>query len=101
MIDVKISENTWYEATASRGKPRPPLSGQIDAEVCVIGGGLAGLTTALELARRGVSAVLLEARQIAWGASGRNGGFVSNGFAWSADDIAARVGLDAARGLYQ
>jgi gamma-glutamylputrescine oxidase len=71
-----------------------------EADVCVIGGGLAGLTTALELARRGKSVALLEARRIAWGASGRNGGFVSSGFAWSVDQIAGRVGKDAARGLF-
>jgi gamma-glutamylputrescine oxidase len=67
----------------------------------VIGGGLAGLTAALELARRGTSVVLLEAKRIAWGASGRNGGFVSNGFAEGMGNVAARVGLPAAQALYQ
>ncbi len=67
----------------------------------MVGGGLAGLTTALELARRGVSVALLEGRRIAWGASGRNGGFVSNGFALGEGPIAARVGLTAAQGLYR
>ena len=101
MIDANYSERTWYEDTANRGAERPPLKGRIEAEVCVIGGGLAGLTTVLELARRGVSAVLLEARRIAWGASGRNGGFVSNGFALGMDGIAARVGIDGAKSLFQ
>ncbi|WP_373503286.1 NAD(P)/FAD-dependent oxidoreductase [Aestuariivirga sp.] len=101
MIDANYSEQTWYEATADRGAPRPSVSGKIEAQVCVVGGGLAGLTTALELARRGVSVVLLEAKRIAWGASGRNGGFVSNGFAEGMDNVAARVGLDAAKALYQ
>ena len=101
MIDANYSEQTWYEATADRGAPRPSVSGRIEAQVCVVGGGLAGLTTALELARRGVSVALLEAKRIAWGASGRNGGFVSNGFAEGMDNVAARVGLDAAKALYQ
>ncbi len=100
MIDANYSERTWYEATADRGLAHPTLSGKIEAQVCVVGGGLAGLTTALELARRGISVALLEAKRMAWGASGRNGGFVSNGFAWGADEIAGKVGLDAARGLY-
>ena len=67
----------------------------------MIGGGLAGLTTALELARRGVSVVLLEGKRLAWGASGRNGGFVSNGFSEGMNRIAARVGREGASALYQ
>ena len=70
------------------------------ADVCVIGGGLAGLTTALELSRRKKKVVLLEAKQLAWGASGRNGGFVSNGFAEGIENVQKRVGLEAARALY-
>lgn len=101
MDDAKSFERTWYEATADRGPPRPAMSARIEADSCIIGGGLAGLTTALELARRGGSVVLLEARRIAWGASGRNGGFVSNGFAEGMGAVAARVGLEAAQALYQ
>lgn len=91
---------TWYEATTIRGEMRQPLRGQAKADVCVIGGGLAGLTTALELSRRKKKVVLLEARQLAWGASGRNGGFVSNGFAEGIQNVQKRVGLEAARALY-
>ena len=101
MQQTDTSERTWYEATAHRGPPLPKLEGRQESDVCVIGGGLAGLTTALELARRGVTVVLLEARRIAWGASGRNGGFVSNGFAEGMDTVAARVGLPAAQALYR
>jgi gamma-glutamylputrescine oxidase len=101
MIGGGHAEETWYEATAARGAARAPLRGERQAEVCVIGGGLAGLTTTLELARAGVPVILLEARRIAWGASGRNGGFVSNGFAQSMSEVAARVGPEAARALYQ
>src|SRR5206468_5625644 len=93
------SGNTWYEATAVRGSGYSPLKGETEADVCVIGGGLAGLTTAVELARRKQRVVLLEANRLAWGASGRNGGFVSNGFAEGLDEIAGRVGKEAARAL--
>ena len=101
MIGIKTSDLTWYEATANRGPERAALAGPEQAETCVIGGGLAGLTTALELARRGVAVVLLEARRMAWAASGRNGGFVSNGFAEGMQAVAARVGVEAAQALYQ
>ena len=71
------------------------------AEVCIVGGGLAGLNAALELARAGRTVAVLEARRVAWGASGRNGGFVSP--AWSAGHnlIAARAGPDAAKSLHR
>ena len=101
MIDAKSTDMTWYEATASRGAARSPLKGLVEADTCVTGGGLAGLTTALELARRGGSVALLEAKRVAWGASGRNGGFVSNGFAEGMENVAARVGVEAAKALYQ
>jgi gamma-glutamylputrescine oxidase len=91
---------TWYEATAARGAPRPTLRQDAEADVCVIGGGLAGIAAAHELSRRGKSVILIEAKRLAWGASGRNGGFVSDGFALGATELAAQVGLEDARSLY-
>jgi gamma-glutamylputrescine oxidase len=78
--ELSVIENSFYEADVQRPAPRPPLSGSSSADVCVIGGGLAGLSAALELAERGFSVVLLEAQRIGWGASGRNGGQVLPGF---------------------
>ena len=92
---------TWYEATARRDPLSAVARGAVSCDVCVAGGGLAGLTLARELALAGKSVVLLEAKRIASGASGRNGGFVSAGFALGAKEIAAMVGLDAARALYK
>src|SRR3977135_38981 len=77
-----------------------PLTFDLDVDVCVVGGGMAGLTTARELARRGWSVALLESRRIAWNASGRNDGFVLPGFAQSMDKIVSRVGLDHAKALW-
>jgi gamma-glutamylputrescine oxidase len=91
---------TWYAATMVGAPLRPPLGAEVDAEVCVIGGGLAGLTVARELARSGWSVVLLEAGRIAAQASGRSAGFVLPGFAASPDSIIARVGFDRAKDLW-
>jgi gamma-glutamylputrescine oxidase len=91
--------DTYYARTANLAPPRPPLEGEIETEVCIIGGGLAGLNTALSLGERGVKSVVLEARKVSWGASGRNGGFVGPGFSEDMDAIARRLGLDRARRL--
>jgi gamma-glutamylputrescine oxidase len=91
---------TWYAATMVAAPERPVLSHNLDVDVCVIGGGLAGLTVARELARRGWSVAVLEAKRIAAGASGRNAGFVSPGFAERIDAIVERVSLPRARELW-
>jgi gamma-glutamylputrescine oxidase len=95
------THETWYEATVERGEALPPLKGTVEADVCVVGGGLAGLTTALELQRRGKRAILLEANRVASGASGLNGGFVFNGFARGIDEVVTIAGLDIAQALYR
>ena len=92
--------DSYYARTAKAGEIRPPLDGVIEAEVCVVGGGLAGLSTALGLAERGASVVLLEAHRIAWGASGRNGGFVAAGFSQSLHALERRLGRDHAQRLH-
>ena len=79
--DPKAYGSSWYAATMVASPPRGRLAVEPDVDVCVIGGGLAGLTVAREVARRGWSVVVLEAHRIAWNASGRNAGFVLPGFA--------------------
>ncbi|WP_419901756.1 NAD(P)/FAD-dependent oxidoreductase [Kiloniella sp.] len=71
-----------------------------EADVCIIGGGLAGLSCAFELLNKGKSVVILESQKIAWGASGRNGGFVSPGFAGGQEIVEKRLGLDAAKQVF-
>jgi gamma-glutamylputrescine oxidase len=90
----------WYTATMVPAPERGPLTFDLDVDVCVVGAGLAGLTTAREIARRGWSVAVLETRRIAWNASGRNDGFVLPGFAESMDKIVSRVGMDHAKALW-
>jgi glycine/D-amino acid oxidase-like deaminating enzyme len=92
---------TYYRPGAAADAARAPLSGRVEADVCVVGGGLAGLTTALELARGGCTVCVLEAERIGWGASGRNGGFVSPGYSAGYQTIARQVGADDAKSLHR
>jgi gamma-glutamylputrescine oxidase len=91
---------TWYTATMVSAPARAPLTYDLDVDVCVIGAGLAGLTTAREIARRGWSVAVLERARVAWNASGRNDGFVLPGFASSMDRVISRVGLEHAKALW-
>lgn len=95
--ELGLTENSYYEASTGRPLPSPALAGSVTADVCVVGGGYAGLSAALELGERGYRVVLLEARQIGWGASGRNGGQVIVGFAAEAALEAQLPAADARR----
>ena len=70
---------SYYAATAHPAPPRAPLAGDTSADVCVVGAGYTGLSTALHLAKRGRSVVVVEANRVGWGASGRNGGQLHSG----------------------
>ena len=92
---------SYYRATVPEPAARPAASGTIEARVCVVGAGFAGLNTALGLAERGVGdVVLLESQRIAHGASGRNGGFVFGGFSRGEAALLRELGPDRARRLY-
>lgn len=92
--------DTYYSRTLTDRTERPALSGDITCDTVVIGGGLAGLTTALQLSRGGQKVVVLEAKSIGFGASGRNGGFVSAGYATDVEQISGIAGREAAHRLY-
>ncbi|HMB57452.1 MAG TPA: FAD-binding oxidoreductase [Arenimonas sp.] len=96
-----MESSNYYRTTAATDVSFPALSGKRTAKVCVIGGGFAGLNTALGLAERGVrDVVVLEAQQIAFGASGRNGGFVFAGFSRGPESLLKDLGAQRARNLY-
>ena len=84
---------TLWHATAAALPGFVALTGPVEADLLVIGGGFAGLSTALHAAEAGLAVVLVEAERIAWGASGRNAGFVVPNFAKvDPDDIRASLG---------
>lgn len=92
---------SYYAATATLYSRFPTLEGAHQADLCVIGAGFTGLATAYYAARRGLSVIVLEARQIGWGASGRNGGQMINGWRQPLSQLARRYGDDQARELMQ
>ena len=91
----------YYRSTAAPGPAHAALAGDVECDTCVVGGGFAGLNTALGLVERGHrGVVLLEAERLGRGASGRNGGFVFGGFSRGEDRLLADLGPVRARALY-
>lgn len=88
---------SYYAATANELPSFPALDGDKTTDVCVIGGGFTGLSTALHLAEAGVSVTLLEAHRVGFGASGRNGGQLGSGQRQDQETLEKMVGFDAAK----
>lgn len=89
---------SYYAASTNRTLAFAPLQGEQEADVCIVGGGFSGLNTAIELAERGLSVVLLEAHRIGWGASGRNGGQLIRGVGHDVEQflpVLGEAGVDA------
>ena len=86
-----------YADTAVPPVPTPALDVDRVASVAIIGGGFAGLSTALHLAEQGTDAIVLEARGPGWGASGNNGGQLNPGLKFDPDAIEAAFGTDLGR----
>jgi len=92
---------SYYRATATPYEAHAPLQGRQETRIAIVGGGYAGLNTALGLAERGVrDVVLLEREQIGFGASGRNGGFVFAGYSLGEQALLAQLGEARARALF-
>ncbi|NWA68241.1 NAD(P)/FAD-dependent oxidoreductase [Pseudomonas reactans] len=99
MMQSTDHARSYYRATANALTERPALGADLTADVCVIGGGFTGVNTAIELAQRGLSVILLEARRIGWGASGRNGGQLIRGIGHDVSGFAKYVGEEGVRYL--
>ncbi len=93
--------DSYYARTRVASAPRPALGGLVNVDVAIVGGGLAGLTAAMELVRSGRTVAVLESHRVGWGASGRNGGFVGPGYATSLAHIALMAGREAAQELFR
>ncbi|MGC9185911.1 MAG: NAD(P)/FAD-dependent oxidoreductase [Thiomonas sp.] len=95
-----LVEHSFYIDTAHPAPRHAPLLGEVHTDVCIVGGGLAGLSAAIELRKRGLQVVLLEGRQIGWGASGRNGGQALAGYASEMAPFERQIGTAAARAAW-
>ena len=92
--------NSYYAASAKQLPPFESAQGSLECDICVIGGGFTGLSSALNLARTGYDVVLLDAQRIGFGASGRNGGQVGTGQRQDQDALEDMLGFEKAKALW-
>jgi len=95
--DTQLNQKSYYEASVQRDAPAPALQDAVSADVVVVGAGFAGLSTAIELAKRGYKVIVLEADRICAGASGRNGGQAIVGYASGQAPFEEQLGATQAR----
>lgn len=91
--------SSFYAASINDDRSRPSLVEDLWCDICVVGAGFTGMSVALELACKGYDVVVLESERVGWGASGRNGGQLINGYSRPLDVIGRRYGPDAERAL--
>jgi len=92
--------NSYYASTTKMLSRFSSLKEDLTCDVCVVGGGYTGLSTALSLAEKGYHVILLEAHRVAFGASGRNGGQVCSGQRWDVTELKKSFGLEKTKMLW-
>lgn len=92
--------HSYYAATAGERPECTALAGQHECDLVIIGGGFTGLSSAYFAAQKGFSVILLEAEQVGFGASGRNGGQLIPGLRWAASEIDAEFGRERAQAIF-
>jgi gamma-glutamylputrescine oxidase len=98
--DLKLTQNSYYAASANEQPDYAALETHITVDVCVVGGGFAGLSSAIELTDKGYKVAVLEANHIGFGASGRNGGQLIAGLACEQDVIESALGFEASKQVW-
>ena len=93
--------DSWYKESAHPFPALPALAGDIEADVVILGAGITGLSTAIELAERGYRVVVLEASRVGFGASGRSGGQIIFGYGCEQAKLRRLLGEEAARRLFR
>ena len=99
MILPQSHTSSYYAASANQHVDYAPLKGAVRADVCVIGAGFTGISTALHLAERGFNVHVVEANKVGWGASGRNGGQMIGGISGDSK-MASALGVEGERILW-
>ncbi|TVQ84659.1 MAG: FAD-binding oxidoreductase [Micavibrio sp.] len=92
---------SYYAATANPAPERPALEGEKSFDICIVGAGYSGLVTGLFLAEKGYKVAVLESEKVGWGASGRNGGQLINGYSRGFDDIKKAWGAETAAAIVE
>ena len=88
---------SFYAASANPVPARPELQGDVETDVCIIGAGYTGLSTAISLLENGFKVVIVEAAKVGFGASGRNGGQIVNSYSRDIDVIERTAGTKEAQ----
>jgi gamma-glutamylputrescine oxidase len=91
---------SWYQATVGERPTYPELDGSKTCDVAIVGGGYTGLQAAYNLAKAGVSVVLIDACRFGDGASGRNGGQLGTGQRWRPEELEEKIGYERSKALF-